>query len=187
MEVASKVIKRKRTKFIQYNSSGELICYKCLLYFPVGNFDISKQNANDFYRESRDKRCKNCKSKQLQKRKENNRGKKDLDRLLLERWHGIKERSKTKGHIIDFDWKYLKELWEKQKGLCAISKIPMTYEMNNGRVSTNLSVDKINCKDFYKKGNIQLVCMAVNQMKSDLTMEKLIFFCKEVIKNYKHG
>jgi hypothetical protein len=34
------------------------------------------------------------------------------------------------------------ELWNKQNGLCAISKIPMTYEMDEGRVYTNLSIDQ---------------------------------------------
>jgi len=62
----------------------------------------------------------------------------------------------------------------------------MTYEINNGRVPTNLSVDKIDCKLPYSKNNIQLVCMAVNQMKSDMTIAQLIYFCKNIIENNEH-
>lgn len=37
----------------------------------------------------------------------------------------------------------------------------------------------------YIKGNIQLVCMAVNQMKSDLTIEQLKYFCKSILEYKK--
>ncbi|UVY48073.1 MAG: hypothetical protein [Bacteriophage sp.] len=52
----------------------------------------------------------------------------------------------------------------------------MTYYFDSGRVPTNLSVDRIDSSLGYIKGNIQLVCMAVNQMKSVLTVEQLKYF-----------
>ncbi|MEI6187005.1 MAG: hypothetical protein WCP46_00690, partial [Alphaproteobacteria bacterium] len=73
--------KRLRTKFEQKDIKGNLICYCCKQYKPTNNFDINKER---WFREFKDYRCKECKSKQIKKRKENNRGKKDLDRLLLE-------------------------------------------------------------------------------------------------------
>lgn len=175
--------KRYRTKFIQINENNELICYICKEYKCVEEFNINKQNSNIFYREGRDKRCKYCKNLQYVKRRKNNRGKRDIDRLLLERWHGLKDRSIKKGFIVDFNWEFLKELWNKQNGLCAISNIPMTFEMNNGRVPTNVSVDRRDSKLYYTKDNIQLICMAINQMKSDLSTNELLYFCKEIIKN----
>jgi hypothetical protein len=53
-------------------------------------------------------------------------------------------------------------LWEKQKGLCALTGIPMTYKFYEGRVNTNLSVDRIDSAKGYSKDNVQLVCMAAN-------------------------
>lgn len=158
-----------------------LLCLKCNLYKNEDEFDINNDKA---YRKERDTRCKECKYNQHLKRREANRGKKDLDRLLLERWHGVKDRAKRTGYIVDFDWTYLKELWIKQNGMCAISGIEMTYAMNNGRTPTNLSVDKKRCKDGYSKDNIQLVCMAINQMKSDLSKQDFLFFCRAVVKLY---
>lgn len=174
--------KRVRTKFIQKDLKGNLLCYNCKEYKEQDNFDTNHKNH---YREYKDRRCSSCKKKQYLKRKENNRGKKDLDRLLLERWHGLKDRAIRKNYKVDFDWKFLKELWNKQNGLCAISNVQMTFIMNDGRVSTNVSVDKINSKDTYTTNNIQLVCMAVNQMKNDLEINELLYFCKEIIKNYE--
>jgi hypothetical protein len=161
----------------------KLLCLNCKIYKDIDYFDT---NLEKIHRKFKDGRCKNCKSIQNKKRKENNRGKKDLNRLLLERWHGVKDRAKSKNYLIDFDWIFLKEVWENQKGLCAISKIEMTFIMNNGRVSTNVSVDKIDSTKKYSKDNIQLVCMAVNQMKSDLKIKELIYFCQEIIKNYEN-
>lgn len=56
---------------------------------------------------------------------------------------------------------------------------------DSGRVPTNLSVDRIDSGLGYIKGNIQLVCMAANQMKSDLTIEQLKYFCKSILEYQK--
>jgi len=169
----------KKHRVVHINSEDKILCTKCFIYKEDDDFDIAKDN---WFRRKKDRRCIECKKLQYLKRRVNGRGKRDVNRLLLERWHGIKERAAKKNYTVDFNWGFLKELWEKQKGLCAISKIEMTFEMNNGRIPTNVSVDKINSKDNYTKDNIQLVCMAVNQMKNDLTIEQLLYFCKEILK-----
>jgi len=38
----------------------------------------------------------------------------------------------------------------------------MTYEMDAGRVYTNISIDQIEQGKGYTEDNVQLVCMAVN-------------------------
>lgn len=43
----------------------------------------------------------------------------------------------------------------------------MTFYLDNGRTFTNISIDRITPNLGYTKENIQLVCMAVNQMKSN--------------------
>ncbi|QOR58465.1 hypothetical protein [uncultured phage cr1_1] len=173
---------RIRTKFIQYDSIGNLYCYKCGIYKPETEFDTNRNKSN-WFRNYKDKRCKECKKLQMLKRKQNNRGKQDLDRLLLERWHGVMDRSKRKGWECDITIEFLRELWCKQNGLCAISKIPMTYIFNSGRVPTNLSVDRIDSNKIYTKNNVQLVCMAVNQMKSDLNDLTFYKFCEAIVAN----
>lgn len=173
---------RLRTKFIQYDSKGNLYCYVCKEYKPETEFDINNDKSG-WFRNFKDRRCKQCKKMQAIRRKLANRGKQDLDRMLLERWHGIIDRSKRRGWNCDITIDYLRELWCKQNGLCAISNIPMTYIFNSGRTPTNLSVDRIDSKKPYTKDNIQLVCMAVNQMKSDLDNATFYRFCEAVVEN----
>ena len=43
----------------------------------------------------------------------------------------------------------------------------MTFELDKGRVFTNISLDQKNPGQGYTKDNIQLVCSAVNQLKSN--------------------
>lgn len=97
-----------------------------------------------------------------------------------------RERALRNGLEFNITKQYLKDLWDKQNGLCAITNIPMTYKHCNGRTLTNVSVDQINPHKGYVIGNVQLVCMAVNQMKSDLSMEELYMFCEAIIKNKKN-
>lgn len=174
--------KRMRTKFIQFDDDYNLYCYKCKTYKPIHLFDINSEN---WYRAIRDRRCKECKRLQALKRKEENRGKQDLERLLLERWHGAKDRAKRYNIQFNLTLEYLKELWLKQQGKCAISNIDMTYVFNCGRIPTNVSIDRIDSAKGYIMNNIQLVCMACNQMKSDLFEHKLYEFCKAIVNNYE--
>ena len=173
-------MKRFRSKFIQYDENGNLLCYKCHEYLPLNKFDINKDR---WYRDCKDTRCKECKYKQHLRRRDLDHDRINLDRLLLMRWHGVKDRANQNGYCIEFDWTFLRELWNIQEGKCAISGIQMTYEMFNGRIPTNVSVDRIDSTRSYEKDNIQLVCMAVNQMKSDMSLEQLLYFCEQIISN----
>lgn len=174
------MIGRLRTKLKQFDENGNLLCYSCRDYKPLTEFD---KNKDRWFRAEKDYRCKQCKREAYLKRKQRNKGSKNLDRLLYERFHGLKDRAKRKNIECSIDENYLYKLWEKQNGLCALSGIPMTYYFDSGRVPTNVSVDRINSNLGYIEGNLQLVCMAVNQMKSDLTIEQLKYFCRSILQN----
>jgi hypothetical protein len=170
--------KRSRTKFVQHDELGNLLCYTCGKYLSLDMFNTNKEG---WYRDGKDRRCKTCKDKQRERRIALDHYRVNLDRILLSRWHGVKQRASDNGYLIDFDWDYLKHLWIIQDGKCAISGLNMTYVMFNGRIPENVSVDRINPSFGYTKDNIQLVCMAVNQMKSDMNMDQLLNFCKQII------
>lgn len=106
-----------------------------------------------------------------------------MDKILQHRFLGAKDRAKRNGLEFDLTKEVLKSMWESQKGLCAITKIPMTYTLDDGRTFTNVSIDKIDPNKGYTQDNIQLVCMAINQMKSDMTMEDLYYFCEAILNN----
>ena len=180
--ICKKCFLLKKHKVKHVNENGLILCIKCNHYKNNNEFDV---NNNCWFREYKDKRCKKCKHEQYQKRKSQNRGKCDLDRMLTERYCALKDRAKAKGLEVNFNKTYLQYLWNKQNGFCAISGIKMTTVFYSGRISTNLSVDRIDSEKGYIEGNVQLVCMAVNQMKNDLTYNELIFICNKIIENEK--
>lgn len=61
----------------------------------------------------------------------------------------------------------------------------MTYELDSGRIYTNVSIDQIEHGKGYTEDNVQLVCMAVNQLKSDWDMNTILYICKSIANNYE--
>lgn len=161
--------------------NGELLkCHKCGKFLPVTEFGTSDHYP---YRNHYDARCRACRTKRENERKKEYTEDVRLIKILQVRFLAAKGRSKKQNLPFNITKEYLKELWDKQNGKCAISGLEMTFEQCNGRVPTNVSIDQINHKNGYTIGNIQLVCMAVNQMKSDMLMEDLYKFCDLIIKN----
>lgn len=97
--------------------------------------------------------------------------------------HRIRRRSDFKGFDHDVDKDYLVELFTRQKGLCAISNMPLKLERGEGDVWDNCSVDRIDCDLGYMKGNVRLVCRAVNIMRSNMEDEELFFWCRKILSN----
>ena len=76
---------------------------------------------------------------------------------------------------------FLEKMYYEQKGLCAISKVPLTHIRGKGRVPTNISIDRIDNRVGYELDNVQLVCSLVNKMKSTSTEEQLKFWCRAIL------
>lgn len=76
---------------------------------------------------------------------------------------------------------YMMELYEKQEGKCALSGREMTYITGNGRVPTNISIDRIDSSVGYEEGNVQLVCIQANKMKAELRTDDLLSWCKDIL------
>ena len=110
--------------------------------------------------------------------------KKNLEHLLSNRFRSIVKRAKQRNLECNITEAYLEELWYKQKGICALSGIKMTYSSQR-RIPTSVSVDRIDSTKGYIKGNLQLVCYICNQMKSNLTLDELLNFCNLII-NYNN-
>lgn len=170
----------------QVLDDGTILCYKCKQYKTPDEFD---ENASKWFRNGKDCNCKQCKKEQKNKRLLRNNSTETPYKLLSRRFFGLQERAAKNGLCVDIDREYLYDLWDKQNGKCAISGMDMTYISNCGRIPTNVSVDRIDSAKGYIKGNVQLVCMAVNQMKSDLDMQTLLTFCEAILINarkWKH-
>lgn len=171
----------------QYNEEwkdNKLKCHICQQYFDPNIFHIAGGNKYSI-RNNRDNRCPSCKASQNKQARSNYDNKTKLIKVLQARWFGAKDRALNKNIPFTITKEDLLNLWNKQNGLCAISKIPMTYELDAGRVFSNVSIDQICPGVGYTIDNIQLVCMAVNQLKSDFEMDTVLYLCKQILNNYQ--
>ena len=159
---------------------GLLKCHKCGKFLPVDKFASSDHYP---YRDHHDARCRDCRTKRANERKKEYSDEYGLLKVLQMRYLAAKDRANKKGLPFNITKEYLKEKWDEQNGKCAVCGIPMTFEQCNGRTPTNVSIDQISHKEGYIVGNVQLVCMAINQMKSDMEMNDLYMFCEAILEN----
>lgn len=164
------------------NGEEHAFCNKCKKWKPLSKFSID----NTFLHGNRGGLCRECKDCQRARYYDQRNKLFEDDNLALryklqQALKGTRRRSKEKNIYNDLTLDYLMYLWEKQSGKCALTGMQMTYKFYEGRVNSNLSVDRIDSAKGYSKDNVQLVCMVANQMKNDLTMSEFIELCEAVL------
>lgn len=118
--------------------------------------------------------CKLCKSKGL-----------------LSQWiSNIKNRTKKKGWQFDITTEFIRELYSKQNGKCAVTKIPFTFNpikhrSHRGRHKDPFSpsIDRIDSSRGYTKDNIRLVCVIVNLALNEFGDQIFSKMCTEFVSN----
>ena len=86
----------------------------------------------------------------------------------------------------DLDLEYLKEIWEKQKGICPYTKIKLLlpeYKTPVKDARIRASLDRIDSSKGYIKGNVQFISTSINYMKNELSHEETIEFLKTITNN----
>lgn len=143
-----------------------------------------------------DTRCNTCKAeyaREFRKRNPGYRGSGKLknippeDRLLLSaisnRLQQARTRTKdSKLPPMEIDRDYLYTLYKEQKGLCALSGVPMKVEK---KAITCLSLDQKDPGLGYVKGNVQWVAWAINRAKGDMVQPVFIDMCIKVMEHQK--
>lgn len=87
-------------------------------------------------------------------------------------------RRRAKIHSFDFDLnnKYIRELYAKQNGLCALSGRALSAASG----PDSISLDRIDSKLGYVQGNVQLTTWRVNCMKSNMSNDDFIATCRDI-------
>lgn len=119
--------------------------------------------------------------REYQRTYQKNRVRTNFDYFLKRRLSKLKQRSKNKDIAFNLDFDYLKELWETQNGLCSLTGVSMTN--SDSRTTTTISVDRINPKLGYVKGNIRFICDIVNKMKQELNDDELKLWCHKILRS----
>jgi hypothetical protein len=90
----------------------------------------------------------------------------------------------------DLDLDYLMGIWKSQNGICPLSGysllLPLgTHGWGSDDFPKRASLDRINPKKGYIKGNVRFISWTANIALSRVTDQELIDFCKDVAKYNK--
>ena len=121
--------------------------------------------------------CTDCRVGKYRDRK--NSG---VEPFLQSKLSALKQRHRKKeyeGNPVDL--KYLIDLYEAQRGICALSGIPMHVTSENSELSA--SPDRIDIDQGYVEGNIRLVCSRMNLIRNSLSDRNLLWWCRAVVNN----
>ena len=94
-------------------------------------------------------------------------------------WCGAKKRAKQKNFYFDLQIEDIPEI----PGVCPILGIEIKANTTHRPLDSSPSLDRIDSKKGYVKGNIQIISNRANRIKSDSTieeLEKLINFLKGI-------
>jgi hypothetical protein len=162
-------------------------CTRCNTYKRLEEFDRKKENKTD----GRKSWCKVCSSKHSKRVWMNGKG--DRDKAAISASpakffnHWLKDIQRPKNiyrHPIDpnLTVPVLLDLFKKQNYKCAKTGVRLTHLKGQGKVDTNVSVDRIdNDLKLYTLSNIQLVCYRYNIMKGDMTEKELDKWCRIIL------
>lgn len=123
--------------------------------------------------------CRACRRVAEQKT-QNNSPRDYLRNTLAKAKYGAKKR----GLVWDIDIDQVMQIWEEQKGRCALSGVRMQAAKDGkGRKDLNVSLDRIDQDKGYsfKPRNVQLVCLRVNLMKHNLAEHNFFWWCQNVV------
>ena len=163
---------------------GKLLCHCCGEYKSESEFSPNGE-ANPI-RNNHRSLCKSCTTQRQREHLINLDNEPKLKKCLNARLLAAKDRANKHNIPFNITLEYLLDLWDKQRGVCTLSGIKMTHELKTGRTPTNVSIDRIDRTKGYVMGNIQLVCMACNQIKSDMTEDLMYYFCKNIVEQYEN-
>ena len=102
----------------------------------------------------------------------------ELISAIRRRLSASKSNAKKCGVTCNLTEEYLYELFKQQKGICALSGVPIQIEGNS---NLRLSIDRITPAKGYTEGNVQWTIFAANRAKGDLTQDDFIELCKLII------
>ena len=172
---------KARVRIKPFNEIGELYCKTCKQYKSLSNFYENSSNikCRNYYSNE----CKDCESKRKKRSRivsyDNN-----IEKFFIGLLNGCKGRARrSKNFNFDLTLEQVLDLYEKQNHKCALSGLEMTTIKGSGHLILNASIDRIDPGKDYSISNIRLICNHVNMMRSNLSDEELLMFCKNILDN----
>jgi hypothetical protein len=150
----------------KYNDCGRGVKWKCLCTrCQTEDWVISSR-----LRSGESLQCSKCSNS------DNRIGRGDLSGTY---WGKLVYRARRKNITLNVSLKYAWSIFKKQKGLCALSNVPIELGYKKKH---SASLDRIDSNKGYVKNNIQWVHKDVNRMKSNFDQLYFILMCKNIIR-----
>lgn len=102
-------------------------------------------------------------------------------RMIMQKFLTMKTRAKAENLPFDITHDYLWTLYEKQEKKCFYTGILMQLSNTNAQKAFSVSVDKINPRLGYTKGNIVFCCNIVNTMKLTMLQKDFFDICRKIL------
>lgn len=173
---------------------GRFTCSACGLEksrweFPEVVRGFKNRNASYYGRSGRHfyahhSECDKCRAESKSRVLSHSMYSKELDKYWKAKLVSVVGGARTRCLLVAIDCYDLMELFFEQNGCCALSGLSLNIERDNlasGKKSMLApSVDRINSAGHYTPDNIQIVSVAANIMKSDMSTEAFIEMCRAV-------
>lgn len=109
-----------------------------------------------------------------------------IDDLSPFRWFMLRARSRKQHEPTDLNHIYIKDLWEKQNGICSITGWQLILPKDTGgwqeSSPRNASIDRIENDRGYVQGNVRFIALIANLARGQFSDVELREFCKAVVK-----
>ena len=91
----------------------------------------------------------------------------------------IRNRASKKHKLFDITLEYISDLFDKQRGKCALSGMDLTFYVD-GNPNQSASLDRVDSSKGYIKGNVQWIHKDVNFMKQSYSDKYFIEMCDRI-------
>lgn len=128
-------------------------CFRCKVVRPWSHFVKTDLNLHGY--------CRECRAEYRREYAETKEGR--LKNLLRTARKNAKIRGKRAreddSHEYSMTQSDLQDILQKQHGLCAVTKIPLSFQSH---LNTTVSLDRVDDSLGYTRSNCRLVCNAIN-------------------------
>jgi len=119
--------------------------------------------------------CKECKEKYLNEWRKNNYHRFWSARTLIQH--------KGKGFSVKITKNELENIAEKTK-YCLICDCKLDWKFGTGLNANSPTLDRINNQKTLTLNNVQIICSKCNRIKSNMSMNEFIEYCKMIYKKF---
>jgi hypothetical protein len=89
-------------------------------------------------------------------------------------------RAKSRKRLGNLTVTDIKECWETQKGLCAITGLPLKLNGQHTDQFDCASLDRIDSSKPYEIGNIQFITLCLNYAKNNASNERFLEYLRTI-------